>query len=277
MTDMKAPAFASISGGGPGITYLAGAAAALDVRHKVLGWAGVSAGALVAVGKAFHVDDAAIHAAIQHALTVGNLLRFDPSSVVRGGVVDWDVLGRYVDRLIGHGTRMGKARTHLVIGVTNLDQRRPLYLTREKNPDVKVREAVMASCAFMAGVTPACSIPSLGTVLSPDVRLFADGGYTDNTVDQVWDAQEAPRVLLRLAPSDDVRRVRPGDVAGIHGAVMQSALWASSQPKSKRVDGCVVDVDGGNSWDFRKDPLAIEAEWRKGYDSASAALRGWMP
>ena len=273
---MKRPAYGCISGGGPGITYLAGAAAALDVRCRVLGWSGASAGALVAAAKAFGVEDALIHAVIGQALAAGSLLKVNPLAVARGGVLDWEVLGHLVDRVIGRDRRMRDATLPLVICVTDLDRRRPLYIDRITNPDVKVREAVMASCAFMAGATPACHIHSLGTALSPDVRLFADGGYVDNTVDGVWDAMEAPRVLLRLEPDHEVRRVRPGDVAGIHGATLASALYATSQPKSRRSDGLVVDVRGRNDWDMRKHLLQTEEEWRVGYDSTSGTVTRWV-
>lgn len=271
----KPPVYGCISGGGPGITYLAGAAAALDARCRVVGWSGASAGALVAAAKAFGVEDALILATISQALAGGHLLRVDPLAMARGGVLDWEVLGRLVDKVIGPNKRMKDAKVPLVVAVTDLDRRRPYYIDRFTHPDVKVREAVMASSAFMAGVTPACHIPSLGTALSPDVRLFADGGYTDNTVDGVWDVMEAPRVLLRLAPNAEVQRVRPGDVAGIHGAVLASALYAASQPKSRRADGLVVDVEGGNDWDMRKAILQTEQEWQRGYDSTSGHVARW--
>lgn len=274
---MKRATYASISGGGPGITYLAGAAAALDVRCRVLGWSGASAGALIASAKAFDVEDTLILQHISQALGNGNLLRIDPLAVARGGVLDWEVLGRLVDKVIGVGKRLRDARVPLVIAVTDLDRRRPMYLDRITHPDVKVREAVMASSAFMAGATPACHIPSLGTALSPDVRLFADGGYTDNTVDGVFDVMEAPRVLLRLAPNAEVQRVRPGDVAGIHGAVLASALYAASQPKSRRTDGLVVDVEGQNDWDMHKATLQVEQEWQRGCDSTSRQVATWGP
>ena len=272
---MKRPVYGCISGGGPGITFLAGAAAALDVRAKVLGWSGASAGALVAAAKAFDVEDSLIMAAISQALGNGHLLRIDPLAVARGGVLDWEVLGRMVDKVIGPGKRLADARLPLVICVTDLDKRRPMYLDRITNPEVKVREAVMVSCAFMAGVTPACAIPSLGTPLSPDVRLFADGGYVDNTVDGVFDAMEAPRVLLRLAPNADVQRIRSGDISGIHGAVLASALYAASQPKSRRTDGLVVDVEGANDWKMAKAVLQTEQEWQRGYDSTSGHVARW--
>ena len=47
---MTPTTYASISGGGPAITYLAGGAAALDVRCRVVGWSGASAGELAARG-----------------------------------------------------------------------------------------------------------------------------------------------------------------------------------------------------------------------------------
>jgi predicted acylesterase/phospholipase RssA len=268
--------YGCIGGGGPGITYLAGAAAALDATCEVRGWSGASAGALLAVGKAFGVPDEDIALAIKRALGSGALLQADPMALSRGGVLKWEVVGDIVDRLIGRNQRMKDATAGLVICVTNLDLRRPLYISKIDHPGVRVREAVMASSAFMAMVTPACRITSLGAGFSPDVRLFVDGGWTDNTVDSVWDGQDAPRALLRLKPDDNVKRVREGSITDIHGAVLQSALWAASLPKSHRADGVVVDVDGRNDWSFIKDADRCDAEWNRGYDSTRAQLETWM-
>lgn len=273
---MKPDIFLSGTGAGPGITYMAGAAAAVRKTFNVRGTGGPSAFALVSAAIAFGKDDYTILETLKQALTQGALLKPDPMAIARGGVLDWEVLGDFVDKVIGKGKRMKDAAIDLVICVTDLDTRRPLYISKQTHPDVSVRQAVMASSAFMAFATPACRIPSLGSPLSPDVRLFVDGGWTDNTVDAVWDRRTDPRILLRLKPDDNVRRIREGDVAGIHGAVLSSALWASSQPKSHRTDGLVVDVDGHNDWAFLKDVGRIDAEWQRGYDSTIAACEAWL-
>ena len=56
----KMNVYASVSGGGPAITYLAGGAAATSAKCRVLGWSGASAGAIVAACKAFSVPDETI-------------------------------------------------------------------------------------------------------------------------------------------------------------------------------------------------------------------------
>ena len=260
--------YCSIAGGGPAITYLAGGAAAVDARSRVLGWAGASAGSIVAACKAFGVGDEVIREIITSVLASGKALDFGVANIPRGGLFDLDVIGDLLDQHIGKGARMGDASTALVIGVTDLDKAEPLYLSKQRTPKVLVREAVIASSSFMCGVVPASAIPSLGTDLSPDVRLFGDGGLTDNTVDACWDHKPEPRVSLALAPQDEGTRLRPGDVAGILAAIPRALLWAAGQRRSMR-HGLDVDIDGANDWAFVKSPARCATEWAQGYDSAA--------
>jgi hypothetical protein len=119
----------------------------------------------------------------------------------------------------------------------------------------------------MCGATPACKIPSLGTKMSPDRRLFADGGFTDNTCDDVFDSKEHGRVAIRLRPNNTVDRVQEWDIAKIHKAVLLSSLYASSQFKSNRDDNINVDVNGLNDWNFTKSSKTVDEEWQIGYSS----------
>jgi len=126
-------------------------------------------------------------------------------------------------------------------------------------------------------VVPAAVIPSIGTELSPDIRLYGDGGLTDNTVDNVWDHKPEPRVSVRLgeAPMDPSNRIRPGDVPAILSAIPRALLWAPSQRKSRRTDGLDVDVDAVNDWAFKKNKQRVEREWSTGYDTVRLC-GGWF-
>jgi predicted acylesterase/phospholipase RssA len=259
--------YASISGGGPAITYLAGAAAAVDARARVLGWSGASAGSIVAACKAFGVPDETIRDMLVEVLGSGEALAMGASNLPRAGLFSLDVIGTLLDKHIGAGAKMGQATLGLVVAVTDLDRAQVRYLSKARDPDVLVREAVIASCSFMCGVVPASAIPSLGTELSPDVQLKGDGGLTDNTVDCVWDAKKEPRVSICLDAPDTGTRLRPGDVPGILAAIPRALLWAPSQRKSHRRDGLDVDIQAVNDWAFKKSPARVMLEWATGYDT----------
>jgi len=267
--------FASVSGGGPNVTYLAGAAAALSACHRVHGWSGASAGAIVAAAKAFATPDEAIRQALERVFTRGSAVSVDPLGIARGGWLSLDGVGDEIDAMLGAGRRLGDALVPLVVCVTDLDRRRPWYLSSDRDARVSVREAVLASCSFMTTITPARSIPSIGSDMSPDVRLFGDGGLCDNTADGVWEARRHPRVLLRIKPDDSPIRVRPGDVTGLAAAQFGSMLWAQSQPKSHRRDGTVIDLPS-SGWDFRKTSDRVVREWGAGYDVARGELAQWV-
>ena len=272
--------YASVSGGGPAITYLAGAASSLSARCKVLGWSGASAGSLVAACKAFGIADEAVVRILVEVLSTGKVLNPGLGNIPRAGIFDLEMIGAVVDANIGKSARLGDAHVPLVVCVTDLDKKQPRYLGKHATPRVLVREALIASSSFMCGITPAATIPSLGTDLSPDVRLWGDGGLTDNTVDGVWDAQRESRVALRLARHDvdthPSERIRDGDVPKILAALPQCLLWGASTWKSRRMDGLDVDVDGANDWAFKKSETRILGEWADGYDSAASTITSWL-
>lgn len=278
---MRHDVYGSISGGGPAITYLAGAADALDARCRVLGWSGASAGAIIATCKAFGVPSETVLGLLVNILESGQALTPGAGNLPRGGIFSLDVIGDALDRHIGKGARLGDATSGLVVCVSDLDRRRPVYLSKASTPRVLVREAVIASCSFMCGVTPAAVIPSLGTDLSPDIRLWGDGGLCDNTVDNVWDHKREPRVGLRLSQhdgdtTDPDDRLRPGDVPGILAALPQCLMWGASTWKSRRMDGCDVEVDGVNDWAFKKNSARVHREWGEGHDSTARQVDAWL-
>lgn len=264
---LRPDVYCSGSGGGPAITYLAGSAAGVGARANVLGWGGASAFSIVATCEAFGVPSEVTRDIITEVLGSGQALTPGVGNIPRGGIFSLDVIGDMLDKHIGKGARMRDATTALVIAVTDLDRAQVRYLSKARDPDVIVREAVIASCSFMCGVVPASAIPSLGTELSPDIRLWGDGGLTDNTVDGVWDAKREPRVSICLDAPDTGTRLRPGDVPGILAAIPRALLWAPSQRKSHRRDGLDVDIQAANDWAFRRSPARVALEWAQGYDA----------
>jgi predicted acylesterase/phospholipase RssA len=258
--------YLTISGGGPAITYLGGKVQKVQEESEIIGYAGASAGFILAAAGAFVIPANDVLTCLKRVFS-SNVIRLDVDSFGRGGLIDWDFLGDEVDRMLGKGAKMGDAKHALIACVTNLDTRSPFYISKLEHPHVLVREVCQATSSFMCGVTPAAQIPSLGTKLSPDIRLFADGGFTDNTCDDVFDHKKNPRIALRLKPDYTISRVREWELAKIHQAVILSSLYASSQWKSKRKDGLNVDVNGVNDWRFNKDPRRVEYEWEIGYST----------
>lgn len=259
-----------LCGGGAGtaIDAMAGAYAETHKHINPKGYSGVSASALLSCGYAFKQSDAKIYSAIKDILTNGKIIKLSNDSWERGGILDWNVIGEVIDQLIGKNVKIGDSPKHLIIGVSDLDRGRPLYISSENHPHVLIREALQASTAFMCGITPACQIPSLSTAkYSPDIRLFADGGWTDNTTDSVFDIKNTARVLLRLRNDDSIERVRKGDLLGIAKGVLKCSLYAANQIKSKQSRGLVVDVDAVNNWNFKKTPQMVDINYNRGIGS----------
>jgi predicted acylesterase/phospholipase RssA len=261
---MKEKRYVTISGGGTAITYLGGAVQKIQDKYEVVGYGGTSAGFLLAVAGAFDIPSQRVFEMMKR-LFRSNLVKPSLNSIARGGILDWEFIANEIDNLIGKDAKMGDAKHALVGAVTNLDTRSPMYLTKIQHPDVLVKEVAQAASSFMCGATPAHKIESLGTKMSPDRRLFVDGGFTDNTVDAVFDSKHAPSICLRLRPDQTVDRVQEWDLPSIHKAVFLSSLYASSQWKSERSDHKRMDVYGVNDWNFTKDAKRVEQEWNMGY------------
>jgi hypothetical protein len=257
-------------GGASHVATLAGADAALASLVDFAGVSGVSAGGLVAVARAFNVAAARTQALIEDMLQDSRVLDINPFRLGDGGVCAWEVIPKAVDKLIGPGRTFQEAVHPLCVVATNLDTGGPRYLSSWLTPTVKVREAARATSAI-PGIAPTVAIPSLGTSLSPDIRLHTDGGVTDNTCDDVFDDEKEPRIALRLRGGNDLVRVRHGDNIGQAFAVFRAATWAASRLKSTRKDGLVIDLPAlGSGFNFDLTVDEIRARWRAGYDAVMA-------
>lgn len=250
---MKPAAFRCYPGGASHVAAIAGADAALDVMSEPLGYAGVSAGALVAIARAFRVPSLKIQTTIEDLLQGNRVLDPAPFEIGDGGIFGWHVVPRVIDAIIGPGRTMGAASLPLVVVVTDLDAARPVYVD-SRNPAHKgllVSEVARASSAI-PGIAPQVAIPSWRAgAYSPGIKLFTDGGVTDNTADHAFDFESAPRIALRLVDDAPITRVRHGDPVTQAFAVFRSMLFASSAMKSRRADGLVIDIPClGSGFDF---------------------------
>jgi predicted acylesterase/phospholipase RssA len=260
-------AYCTIGGTGPAIDAMAGAFDRTRLEFDLLGFAGVSGGAILATCGALGISSETIAKELTSMLD-GKLVRFSIEGLQRGGLLNWELIKQAIERIIGKKTTFGDSPLPLVICVTDLDTGSPRYLSKLQTPRVKLAEALQASTAFMAFATPAIQIPSIGSQLSPDIRLFCDGGWTDNTVDHVFDGKDLTRISLRLKPDYEINRIQVGDPISIHKAVMRAALYAQSLRKSKRLDGINVDIPVRNNWDFSKNASQVESNWNQGFNSA---------
>jgi len=270
MIDTPRRFFRSYPGGAGHALALAGADSALDELGPALGYAGVSAGALIAIARAFGIGHARLQAVLERLLQQDRLLDIAPLRLGDAGLCAWDVVPRTIDELLGRGVTMGEARVPLIVVVTDLDSGAPRYLSSQHTPRVLVSEAARATSAF-PGIAPQLTIPSLGTAMSPDIRLHTDGGVTDNTADHVWDDRVAPRVALRLVGSEPLRRVRHGEPIAQALALFNALTFAPSTLKSRRLDGVVIDVPRvGDGLDFSLSTDEMRARWRAGHAAVMA-------
>lgn len=271
----------SLQGGGPEGDRIAGAAlafVAFCARHGIViaGVSGSSVGAIVAVLVAFGFSAQRILELLVHYLAHNRMLDPGGKALARFRLLEWSRIPELVEKELGVGAKLGQAKIPLVICVSNLDTGEPLYLTSWTHPDVLVSEALRAASAVHPRITGAHTIPSLGTKLSPDVRRFIDSGWTDNTVDGVFD-DDCPRVAIRL--NNDATRVRSvwqgGGLFDDDLAAFRCALNAASRPKTRRRDGLDVVLARGAGWDFSKDPKVVRESWAEGGQAAWQALSSW--
>lgn len=261
----------SLPGGASHVATLAGAARAIDEACDVVGWAGVSAGGLVAIAKAFGVDDARLREVLVKYLQSNRMLDATPLALVDGliGVCHWEVIPRIVDDLIGEGKTLGEALTALVLVVTDADTGSPIYLSKRDTPRVLVREAARATAALVP-LAPMVEIPSLGWRQG---GLFFDGGFTDNTCDAVWDDRSEPRIAVRLGDGAIGHTVARGDLVGQSLAILRALMHSEGKLQSTREDGWSVVVSAnGDGLDFSLTPTQILLRDRTGYDDARAML-----
>lgn len=266
---LRDESFLTIQGGGPEGDRLAGAMAG---AHHALGkrfnyYAGTSIGAVNAACGAFHIDDGRVQDLYQIYLQHNRMLDPSANAFAKLQLLQWDRLKEMCERVFGKNARFGDAISGLIVCVTSLDTKSPMYLSKGETPNVLISEGLRASCAVHPRITGAQEIKSLGTSLSPDRRLFIDGGWTDNTCDAVFDSRGA-RIALRLE-SEKPERVRNVFQGGLpfeeDVATLKCALYSSSQPKTKRSDGIDIILPRGLGWDFSKSDEEIRTSWRIGF------------
>lgn len=266
---MKERVACVLPGGASHVATLEGVAEVVDSEFDVVAWGGVSAGFLVALMAAFGLLNKAPKLLLD-SLQENRVLDFGLDGKV--GLCRWEVIPRLVDEVLGVDARLGDSKVPLVGVVTSADTGKPVYLSSWSSPTAKCREVARASSALLP-LAPMVTLPSLGTVLSPDVRLYYDGGFTDNLPDHVFDHLPERTVSVSLR-SEDSNRVRSDDVVGQALSVMQAVTFAAGQRKSRRQDGILIDVDAvGSGLDFDLSPREVRSRINRGRAAAFRQLR----
>lgn len=271
----------ALQGGGPEGDRIAGAAmSALSFFKRygieLVGVSGSSVGAIIAVLIAFGFTAERILELLVRYLQHNRMLDPRIRAVMRMRLLDWSRIPELVDKELGPHATLGQAKIPVVVNVSDLDAGQPMYISSMLHPNVLVRELLRAAGAVHPRITGAHTIPSLGTKMSPDIRRLLDSGWTDNTVDGVWD-DEAPRVAIRL--NDESVRVRSvwsgGGLFDDDIAAFRCALNAASRPKTRRRDGLDIVLARGAGWDFSKTPEQVRESWSEGGQQAWRALSDW--
>jgi predicted acylesterase/phospholipase RssA len=226
----------------------------------VVAVAGASGGAAKAAHIAFGGDPDQFMALVSEALQ-GNRLLDASIAIGDGGVFGGRVLWDLLHDVFGART-MGEAAIPLVIGATRLG-RGPVYVTRSTHPRARVARVLHKSMS-VPGVFPFAEEPDIGP------GLYTDLGVSDNTVDAAFDRSAFPRLAPRLLGGDITPRL--GDHMSLAVGLVQSMLWQSSQIKSRRKDGLIVDVHAiGSAFDFDLSPAEGVRRYQSGYSAALAA------
>lgn len=279
----KPRAFFAFPGGASHVATEAGAALGLLDELEPAGASGVSAGFLVAVLVAFGLIDKA-PALLTKMLQKNRVLDLKhPDGNL--GLCAWNVVPELVDELLGPNARMGDSPIPLVGVVTNADTGRPLYLSKKHAPKVLVRDVARATSAILP-LASMVTMPSMGTDMSPDRRLFYDGGFVDNLPDHVFDARPEPTISMTLGTDDSIIRVPSFDVDAKAAllqalAVVRAVTFAQSQRKSRRahVDGVHINLHAvGSGLDFNLTSEVIAARIARGRAAiVQAAAEGRLP
>lgn len=226
----------------------------------VVAASGASGGAMKAAHIAFGGDPVQFNALLSEVLQGNRLL--DPSAAIGdGGIFGGRVLWNLLHDVFGERT-MGEAAIPLTIVVTRLGAG-PLYVSRKTHPRARVARVCFRSGA-VPGVFPFGEEPEICP------GLLTDGGVTDNTADAVFDRGNVPRLAPRLVAVPAAPRL--GDHMSLAVGLVESMLWQSSQIKSRRTDGVVVDVPAlGSGFDFDLSPDEQARRYGSGYAAARAA------
>lgn len=263
--------YVTLPGGASHVQTLAGAMEELHRWVDPKGYAGVSAGALVAMAHAFG-KAGQIRAVLEDLLSRNRAVDMHPLAAGRAGLAAGQRIHRALADIIGPKTRLGDAQRPLCVVVTDSHSGAPVYLTSWRHPDLLACDVGATSAAM----TPLfamrwLSLPGKGT------RLHFDGGHSDNNPDHVYD-RLGPRVALMLDCERTHTAGQPAEwpvyewqpVAQAK-AVLRALTHAAAQRTSGRRDGQDIRLRAvGDGLDFDLSPAELTRRWDAGADGVQA-------
>lgn len=255
-----------VSGGGlKGVAAL-GAVHALRRRGMLTGvktMVGTSAGALVCAALACGRDPVEVV-----KLLGPHAFRPDISLAGLGGAFGLDSgqgLTEFADAILGgRYTFGGIQREHgirLVVCVTNVAERRPVYLCPETHPDMDVALALRMSC----------SIPLYFAAVRLGEAVYVDGVLTDNFPCE-WAVEQGSRCVLGIRLVNH-SKARPTTLEAYIAALVESTLWRHGPRKPTR-GVRILEVDTGHPTSLNFN--ASKAEVRRLFVTGTEQARLWL-
>ena len=251
-----------VSGGGlKGVAAL-GAVHALQRRGLLAGvktMVGTSAGALVCAALACGRDPTDVV-----KLLGPRAFRPDICLAGLGGAFGLDSgqgLTEFADTILGGRHTFGSIqREHgirLVVCVTDVAQRCPVYLCPETHPDMDVSLALRMSC----------SIPLYFAAVRLGEAMYVDGVLTDNFPCE-WARDQGARCVLGIRLVNHSKE-RPTTLEAYIAALVESTLWRHGPRTAQRgVRILEIDTDRPTSLNFNASKLEVRQLFARGAKQA---------
>lgn len=272
----REPVWAVLPGAASHAPDEAGALYELDSVFDILGVAGVSAGAINGAVYAFGLDLHTVSGLYEELLQKDRMLDRSLLAAPRFGMCEWKVVQDQLHKLLGKKTTLGQSIIPLCVVVTDARSSRPVYFSSWATPDVNVGEVVGGSTALI----PLASMRYIPSYVP--VRLYYDGGFTDNFPNHVFDDRAERTVAFKLIETDRDKDNREDDIdfhewdmGGAAASVVRSVTYAASASKTTRDDQLIIPIHlQGSGLDFSLSVQEIRDRIKNGREAVRTSLKG---
>jgi predicted acylesterase/phospholipase RssA len=237
---------------------------------KVAATVGTSAGGLAVLADANDTDEERTESQVEGACSRGRLVRGGPLSLaIKGGWATMDEFKRHAQLLMPGDPTLAQAKTPVGVVVGDLVTRRPRLLSSWTTPDARAWDCAAATAAiplvFERQRVRGCGVD----------HDFVDGGVAKNLASDELDHLGVPVISIR--PRADLADAHePKGPLGRLLAVASLLHHASNHAwESDHPDSVVVDVPGGDGFDFDVDHAEASRRRRVADIAARAARLPW--
>lgn len=224
---------------GSGFRFFAhiGALSYLDDTSVITELAGTSGGSLIAALYAADPDARKLQT-MMFEFDTSKLIEFNFSALFNMGFCK----GRYLEHCLKHvfsDLTMKELKIPLSIAVTDLNKGIPTYFSSYDTPDIKVWQAVRASC----------SVPFLYTPCKIDTDYYVDGGIVNNIpVNLLTDTEDTELYAVNLVSDQTEFFAKPRGTAQIFLRLVDMMMQAHSHTrletaKSMYPDARIINID----------------------------------